>query len=51
MLDLHTANLKFMNSTVPAHHHHYQDSQGKIKIADLNNALDNIMTMQGAGKA
>lgn len=25
------------------------NSQARIKIADLNNALDNIMTMQGKG--
>ena len=49
MIDLHTANLKFMNSTLPAHHH--PDGQARIKIADLNNALDNIMTLQAKAQS
>jgi hypothetical protein len=49
VIDMHTANLKFMNNTLPAH---YQaDGQAKIKIADLNNALDNIMTLQGKAQS
>ena len=50
MVDLHTANLKFMNNTLPVHHQ-ASDTQTKIKIADLNNALDNIMTLQSKAQS
>ena len=45
-IDLHTANLKFMNNTQSGHLN-TEGAQAKIKIADLNNALDNIMALQG----
>jgi hypothetical protein len=50
VIDLHTANLKFMNSTLPAHHHQ-PDGHARIKIADLNNALENIMTLQAKAQS